>query len=148
MRQKNRLIAKEVKEELCMSEYADISIRNLSLYWFRNYLNTDIVSLFISERDLFVTVEPIQDSEEDEHCEYTRYMYKTTVKQVKERFDALGYGISNLEKIFNENILQAIDYSSFLHYLNVDFDDYEEVAQERIKKNVSFKKWKNAMIRL
>lgn len=128
-----------------MSEYADISIRNLSLYWFRNYLNNDIVSLFFSKRDLFVTTEFVQDSEEGESCEYTRYMYKTTVKQAKERLDALGYGISKLEKIFNENVLQAIDYSSFLHYLNVDFDDYEEVAQDRIKKNVSFKKWKNAM---
>mgnify|MGYP003291791179 CR=1 FL=1 len=128
-----------------MSEYADITIRKLSLWWFRNYLNNDIVSLFFSEGDLFITAEHMHDLEDDEFGEYTRYMYKTTVKRAKERFDALGYGISNLEKVFDENILQAIDYSEFLHHLNVAYDDYEEVAQDRIKKRVSFKKWKNAM---
>lgn len=128
-----------------MSEYAEISIKKLSLYWFRNYLNSDIVSLFFSNEDLNVTSECMKDLEDEDFMEYTSYIYKTTVLKAKERFDALGYGIDNLERIFNTNMLQAIDCSVFLYHLNVDFDDYEEIAKERIRKNVSFKKWKNAM---
>lgn len=133
------------KEDFFMSEYADITIRKLSLYWFRNYLNNNIVSLFFSEKDLFITTEYIKDSEDDDSNEYIRYMYKTTVKQAKERFDALGYSIDNFEKLFNDKMLQAIDYSSFLRCLNVDFDEYEGIVKQRIEKNISFKKWKNAM---
>ena len=36
-------------EKLIMSEYAGILIGNLSLYWFRNYLDSKIVSLFFSK---------------------------------------------------------------------------------------------------
>ena len=128
-----------------MSEYADISIRKLSLWTFKNYLNSDIVSLFFTNEDLIVTSECMQDLEDKGSTEYTRYMYKTTVLKAKERFDVLGYGVDNLGKIFSANTLQAIDYSAFLYYLNVDFEDFEATSQERIKKSVSFKKWKNAM---
>lgn len=41
-------------EKLIMSEYAGILIGNLSLYWFRNYLDSKIVSLFFSKNDLVV----------------------------------------------------------------------------------------------
>lgn len=40
--------------KLIMSEYADIVIGNLSLHWFRNYLDSKIVSLFFSKNDLIV----------------------------------------------------------------------------------------------
>lgn len=127
-----------------MSEYADIYIRKLSLCSFRNYLNSNIVSLFFSNEDLLVS-DCIQDFEEDAPVEYTRYMYKTTVLKAIERLDALGYSIENFEKIFNANIMQAIDYSAFLSYLGVDFDDHEDISQQRVREKVSFKKWKNAM---
>lgn len=126
-----------------MSEYADIYIKNLSLRSFRNYLDGNIVSLFFSNKDLAIT--PGCKFEEDDSSEYTKYLYKTTVHKAKERFDARGYGIENFEKIFNTDMLQAIDYSAFLGHLNVDFDDYEDKERERIKKRVSFRKWKNAM---
>lgn len=125
-----------------MSEYVDISIKKLSLYCFRNYLDSSIVSLFFSKDDLVVIPKCTEDLEDEDDNEY---MYKTTVLKAKERFDALGYGIDNFEKLFNANMLQAIDYSAFLHHLNVDYDAYEETALIRIKKYVSFKKWKNAM---
>ena len=40
--------------KLIMSEYAYIVIGNLSLHWFRNYLDSKIVSLFFSKNDLSV----------------------------------------------------------------------------------------------
>ena len=76
---------------------------------------------------------------------FTKYIYRTTVKRAKERLDALGYGINNFEKTFNNKMFQAIDYSAFLYHLHVDYDEYAQETELRIKKNVTFKKWKNAM---
>ncbi len=128
-----------------MSEYVDISIKKLSLCLFRNYLDSNIVSLFFSNDDLIVIPKCGQNSEDGDYEDCDEYMYKTTVARAKERFDVLGYGIDNFEKLFNANILQAVDYSAFLHHLKVDYDDYEEKTLERTKKYISFKKWKNAM---
>lgn len=124
-----------------MSEYADIRIKNLSLYSFRNYLNGDVVSLFFSKNDLITDLE----YEQDGSIEQTKYMYTTTVQHAKERFDTLGYGIDNFEKIFNTKMFQSIDYSALLNHLGFAFDDYEKITEERIKKRVTYKKWKNAM---
>lgn len=128
-----------------MSEYADITINNLSLMSFRNYLVPDIVSLFFSKSDLIITPNYRIDLEDEDTEGYTQYIYKTTVKKAKERIDALGFGVSNFENVFNSNLLQAIDYSAFLQHLGVDFDDREEIALERCQKRVTFKKWMNAM---
>ena len=68
-----------------MSEYADIKIRNLSLYSFRNYLQDDIVYFLFSKKD-YVCIPNYNDDPEDEDSEiYTKYMYKTTVQRAKER---------------------------------------------------------------
>ena len=128
-----------------MSEYADITIKNLSLMSFRNYLIPDIVSLFFSKTDLIITPNCKIDLEDEDTEGYTKYVYKTTVKKAKERLDALGFGISNFEKAFNTYLLQAIDYSAFLQDLGVDFYDRDEIALERCKAKVTFKKWANAM---
>lgn len=129
-----------------MSEYADIRIKGLSLFSFRNYLIDDIVSLFFTKDDLMVTPNckiDLEDEESDE--EYTQYLYKTTVRKAKERLDALGFGVTNFEKIFNEKKIDAIDYDSFLYHSRVDLEDIEEETQKRIQKRITFKKWKNAM---
>ncbi|EKC77170.1 hypothetical protein LEA_04313, partial [human gut metagenome] len=76
---------------------------------------------------------------------YTKYMYRTTVRRAKERLDAQGFGLNNFEKIFNDEMVQAVDYSSFLYHLQGDYDEEDKNNEIRIKKNVSLKKWKNAM---
>ena len=129
-----------------MSEYADIRIKGLSLFSFRNYLIGDIVSLFFTKDDLIVTPNCKIDLEDEELDEgYIQYLYKTTVRKAKERLDALGFCITNFEKVFNEKKLDAIDYDSFLYHSRVDFEDGEEESQKRIQKRITFKKWKNAM---
>lgn len=128
-----------------MSEYAYIVIGKLSLCWFRNYLDSEIVSLFFNKRDLVVTPDCNIDEEDEDASTYTKYVYKTTVRCAKDRLDACGYGVKNFEKIFNEKMLQAVDYSAFLRYLRVDYDEYDKKAEMRIKKNFSFRKWQNAM---
>lgn len=126
-----------------MSEYAEIVIGKLSLCWFRNYLDGEIVRLFFSKNDLVVFRDCKIDGEEV--GTFTKYIYRTTIKRAKERLDALGYGINNFEKTFNNKMFQAIDYSAFLYHLHVDYDEYAQETELRIKKNVTFKKWKNAM---
>lgn len=127
-----------------MSEYAEIVVGKLSLCSFRNYLDGEIVSLFFSKKDLVVIHDYIDDDNEDAGT-YTKYTYKTTVQYAKERLDACGFGLNNLKKVFNDNMLQVVDYSGFLQYMNVDYDEYDKKAEMRIKKNVTFKKWQNAM---
>lgn len=128
-----------------MSEYADIVVGKLSLCWFRNYLDNEKVSLFFSKNNLVVTHNCNIDDDDEDAGTYTKYVYKTTVKCAKERLDARGFGLNNLEKIFNNEMLKAVDYAAFLRNLRVDYDEYDKKTEIRIKKNVSFKKWKNAM---
>jgi len=128
-----------------MSEYAEIVVGKLSLCWFRNYLDSEIVSLFFSKNDLVVIHDCNTDDDDEEAGTYTKYVYKTTVQCAKERLDARGFGIKNFEKIFNNKMLQAVDYSAFLCNLRVDYDEYDKRVEMRIKKNISFRKWQNAM---
>ena len=129
--------------KLIMSEYADIVIGNLSLHWFRNYLDSKIVSLFFSKNDLIVVNNCNIDDDDKDAGTYTKYMYRTTVRRAKERLDAQGFGLNNFEKIFNDEMVQAVDYSSFLYHLQGDYDEEDKNNEIRIKKNVSLKKWKN-----
>lgn len=53
-------------------------------------------------------------------------MYRTTVRRAKERLDAQGFGLNNFEKIFNDEMVQAVDYSSFLYH-------YREIMMKRTR---------------
>lgn len=128
-----------------MSEYADIKIRELSVFCFRNYLNPAIVSLFFSSRDLIVNHGVKEDPGDEDAGAYTQYLYRTTVKCAKDRLDACGFTLSAFEKKFTNNAVQMIDYSSYLHHLHIDWDKEDEIVKQRIEKRVTFKKWKNAM---
>lgn len=114
-----------------MSEYADIVVKNLSLAWFRNYVDSYIVSLFFTRSDLSITPNCKIDLGEDGSEEYTQYVYRTTVKKAKERLDAQGYSLNKLEKLFNEKILYAIDYTRFLLHLGIEFEEHENKVRER-----------------
>ena len=125
-----------------MSEYAELKIENMTLCWFRNYLDGDIVSLFFSKNDL-VTRE-IRNEEET----YIEYAYKTTVKKAKDRLDTLGYGLKNFEKVFGEKIVKAIDCFHYLWHQNIDYEDEEEYIKKKLLKHLSFRKWKYSMKKL
>lgn len=55
-----------------MSEYAEIVVGKLSLYEFRNYLDSKIVSLFFSKRDLVV----IEDCNIDDRDKRSGNLYE------------------------------------------------------------------------
>lgn len=128
-----------------MGEYAEICTGNLSLCWFKNYLKSDQVCLFFSEKDLIITENYYVDNE-DEDCEpITKYEYKTSVKKACERLEAMGYNLKHLEKLFEKNKYEAINYYPFLSKLNADYDIEDEKVKERIDKKVTFKKWTNSI---
>ena len=130
-----------------MSEYCDIKIKKLSLIWFRNYLENEVVELFFSRNDLLI--EPNYVDPEDEDAEpYTRYTYQTSVKKAKERLDAMGFGPNHFETLFLLNKKEAFDYDPFLRHLRVDIEERDKEAQDRIDKYVTFKKWINALDRI
>ena len=93
-----------------MSEYADIGIKNMSLAWFRNYLEKDVVELFFSRDDLTIEQNYVDDPEDEDSEPYTRYTYQTNVKKAKERLDAMGYGTEHFAQLFNQRVLEVIDY--------------------------------------
>lgn len=128
-----------------MSEYADIKIKNLSLYWFRNYLQSDIVHLLFSKHDYVRIPDYIDDPDDEDSERYTKHMYVTTVQKAKERLDALGFSMSMAEHIFDQTKYEAIYYDALLSKLHIDYDDYEEKAKVRIEKYVTFRKWKNSL---
>lgn len=131
-----------------MSEYVDINIKKLSLFCFRNYVDSDIVSLLFSCKNLIITPNFKIDPEDEDSDQYTQYLYKTTVKEAKERLEAQGFSIVNFQKVFSENMLQSIDYSPYLYHLGVSFDKIDEEMQRRIRKKVTFQKWKNSMCKI
>lgn len=128
-----------------MSEYAEIVVQNLELASFRNYVDPQIVSLFFSERDLTIVDNCKVDESDDDAGLFTQYVFKTSVKNAKERLDALGFGVNNFEKLLENKAQEAIDYSAFLDYLHVDAEEYEIKAKQRIEKYISPKKWRNSM---
>lgn len=131
-----------------MSEYAAIKIRNLSLFWFKNYLQQGIVSLLFSKVDYYCIPNCIDDPEDEDSLPYTKHIYKTTVLKAKQRLDALGYSIYRFEKMFTTKAYDAIFYDSFLSHLHTDYEEYEEKSRTRIDKHVTLKKWKNSMNRI
>lgn len=128
-----------------MSQYANIMIKRLSLESFCNYVSSDIVSLFFSRDDLYITENCRIDCGDGHFEEVTQYRYITTVKKAKERLDAQGFSIAQLEKQLNEKKLYAIEYTPFLRHLGIDYDDCENQARELSNTKVSIEEWKNAV---
>ena len=126
-----------------MSEYADIMIRKLCIFSFRNYLSGDIVSLFFTDRD-YECIPNYIEYYDNEPYQYTKHIYKTTVKKAKERLDALGFSIFKFQKIFEDNIADAV-YFDYIFNCDTKTCTYEEMDISQVEKNITFKKWKNAI---
>lgn len=81
---------------------------------------------------------------------HSKYAYITSVKNVKERFDALGYSIENAKRIFERRIDECLDYYDYYYASSAsDKIDYEEWAPGRARrKKVTFKKYLNSIQKL
>ena len=126
-----------------MSEYAEIKIREMSIWDYRNYLD-DTVGLIFSPGDLIVIPDFVEDSEEDDSYQYTKYMYRTTVHKARERLDALGFSLHRLEKEFKRNIDDLMEMFGFSQVYSPD-EGADTANREKITKHVSYRKWMNAL---
>lgn len=128
-----------------MSEYANINIKRLSLMSFRNYLDEYVVGLLFSDKDLIINPGFKPDPEDEDSEEFTQYVYKTTVKKAIERLDVRGFSIENFEKIFEKNKENAINFSDIYTHLKKHSNCDEDTIAEKLIKNITFKKWQNAV---
>ena len=128
-----------------MSEYADINIKKLSLMSFRNYVDEYVVGLLFSDKDLIINPGFKPNPEDEDSQEYTQYVYRTTVKKAIERLDVRGFSIENFEKIFEKNKGNAINFSDIYIHSKKHSNCDEDTFAEKLIKNITFKKWQNAV---
>lgn len=96
-----------------MSEYADIKIKELSLFTFRNTYNKKIVSLFFTNDDLKITNAVKYNNQDEDEEPHIEYKCETTVLKAKQRLEALGYTLKKFEEKFNHNKTNIITYDEF-----------------------------------
>lgn len=126
-----------------MSANATLKIKEFNLWDFKNYLNEKIVSLLFSKINLKITH---NYKSIDEDYTYTKYEYTTTVKHAKERLDALGYGINNFKKEFEEKKCDGVNCYPYVYHINGFIDYDKEINREFVKSyGVTFRKWSNSL---
>lgn len=128
-----------------MSEYADIKIKELSLFTFRNTYNKKIVSLFFTNDDLKITNGVKYNNQDEDEEPHIEYKCETTVLKAKQRLEALGYTLKRFEEKFNHNKTNIINYDEFSNRLRINYDDEENEINRRIEKNITYKKWANSL---
>ncbi len=120
-----------------MGEYASIMIGDYILYSFKNYLDNYFVSLFFSKNSL--TIKEIKNNPSQK---YDKCIYKSTVKESRERLDCLGYSLKNFELLFNNLDYECFEYDPKL----LEKINYSETKLQAIRnKNITFKKWMNSL---
>ena len=127
-----------------MSEYAEIKIREMSIWDYRNYLD-DVVGLIFSPTDLIIISDSAEDSEDEKSYQYPKYMYRSNVQKAKERLDALGYSLPKLEKEFKRDTEDLLELFRFSQTLTPNEEEAYIAAKGKLEKHVSYRKWMNAI---
>lgn len=140
-----RQFKRKLQEET-MSEYAALEIEGYPAFHFRNILDKEICGFFFSDKDLKITHNFKYNPDDFDETPINRYVYTTTVSKARDRLDAMGYSISQLEKLFTSKDSLCVDYDSFIDSkrINYDEDNYYEFIRDRFLKNVTLKKWINS----
>lgn len=128
-----------------MGAYADLKVGQLSLLWWKNDVDKNLLGLFFTDDDLKVIENVKYDNDDIEEEPHTEYVYSTTVQKAIDRLNAVGYTLNSIESQFNECMLRCIDYYPLLW--DRYEDDLDEIQEERIRKYVTFKKWYNSVLK-
>ncbi len=128
-----------------MGANVDLMVGRLSLLYWKSYFDRYTLGLFFTDEDLVVTENVKYDELDKEETPHTEYKYSTTVQKAIDRLNSAGYTLNAVKTEFELNKEYCLDYHNLLYHLGVDFEDYDSVAQERIEKYVTFRKWKNSV---
>lgn len=134
-----------VSEGFDLGVYVELVVNNFTLLSWKSFFDRGALGLFFTDDDLIITENAKYDESDEDEEPYTEYKYSTTVKKAVQRLDSIGYTMKKVQTEFEFSVFECLDYVSLLTHLGIDFDKYDEIKEERIRKYVTFKKWKNAV---
>ena len=125
----------------------ELKVNNISLMYWKSFFDYKTLGLFFTDDDLVVTENVKYDEMDPNEEPHTEYRYSTTVQRAIQRLNSIGYTLKNVQAAFESSCNDCLDYFSLLYDLGIDIEKYDEIKEERIKKHVAFRKWKNAVIK-
>ena len=130
-----------------MGVNVDLKVGKLSLWYWKSFFDRGILGLFFTDDDLKITENVKYDESDVDEIPHTQYRYSTTVRNAIQRLDSIGYTLKSVQSDFELYKYDCLDYRSLLYNLGVDYDYYDEIKKQRIDKYVTFRKWKNAVLK-
>ena len=125
----------------------NLKIGNLSLWYWKSYFDRSTLGFFFTDDDLKITENVKYDESDMEESPHTQYRYSTTIRNAVQRLDSIGYTLKSVQSDFERYKYNCLDYQSILRDLKIDHDRYDEIKEQRINKYVTYKKWKNAVLK-
>lgn len=120
-----------------MGAYIPLKVKSLTLLYWKSFFDEKTLRMFFNSSDLQITNNVKYDINDNDEEPHTEYKYVSSVGNVIDRLNSIGYTLKNVEKRFSKNIYDIIYY--------YDFDEDDDVVKQRIEKNVTFKKWSNSV---
>ncbi len=114
-----------------------LKVKSLTLLYWKSFFDEKTLRMFFNQSDLQINNNVKYDINDKDEKPHTEYKYVSTVGNVVDRLNSIGYTLKNVEKRFNNNVFDIINY--------YDFDEEDGVIRQRIEKNVTFKKWSNSV---
>jgi len=114
-----------------------LKVKSLTLLYWKSFFDEKTLRMFFNNSDLQINSGVKYDISDDEEEPHTEYKYVSSVGNVIDRLNSIGYTLKNVEKEFSKNVYDIIDY-----YV---FNEEDDAVRQRIGKNVTFKKWSNSV---
>lgn len=114
-----------------------LKVKSLTLLYWKSFFDEKTLRMFFNQSDLRINNNVKYNINDKDEKPHTEYKYVSTVGNVIDRLNSIGYTLKNVEKRFNNNVFDIINY----YY----FDEDDSVIRQRIEKNVTFKKWSNSV---
>ncbi len=128
-----------------MGANVELKVQDLSLLYWKNYFDRNALGLFFTDDDLVITENVKYDETDIDETPHTEYKYSTTIQKAIDRLNCVGYTLNSVKTEFEANKERCLDYSHLLYRLNYSYDEFDVIVPERIKKYVTFTKWKNSV---
>ena len=130
-----------------MGVHVELKLKELSLLHWKSYFDRDRLGIFFTDEDLSVSEGSKYDKADAEESSHTEYIYSTTVRKAIQRLDSIGYTLGRVQSDFENSKMECLNCWNILHNMRVNDNRYDEVMAQRIDKYVTFKKWKNAVLK-